>query len=126
MANYNKTVLIVDDSETDRDALRSILSEFKLIEAESGYAAQTVITERRFDLDAIFLDVSMPGLDGFGVLRNMEGKGIHNIAVFMVSSEATTENVKKAARFNVAGFIKKPFDRGDVLSRLKTNLGISG
>ncbi|RKI42942.1 response regulator [bacterium D16-51] len=126
MANYNKTVLIVDDSETDRKALKSMLEEFKLIEAESGYAAQTVITERRFDLDAIFLDVSMPGLDGFGVLKNMELKGIHNISVFMVSSEATTENVKKAAKFNVAGFIKKPLDREDVLSRLKTNLGISG
>ena len=36
MANYNKTVLIVDDSEADRMALKSMLGEFKLIEAESG------------------------------------------------------------------------------------------
>lgn len=125
MAKYKKTILIVDDSEVDRKALKEILEEFEVIEAESGYAAQTIITERRFDLDAIFMDITMPGMDGFSVLRHMQDKRIHNIFVFMATSEATTENVKKAAKYNIAGFIKKPLDREEVLNRLKTVLKIS-
>ena len=125
MAKYKKTILIVDDSEVDRKALKEILEEFEVIEAESGYVAQTIITERRFDLDAIFMDITMPGMDGFSVLRHMQDKRIHNIFVFMATSEATTENVKKAAKYNIAGFIKKPLDREVVLNRLKTVLKIS-
>lgn len=125
MAKYKKTILIVDDSEVDRKALKEILEEFEVIEAESGYAAQTIIMERRFDLDAIFMDITMPGMDGFSVLRHMQDKRIHNIFVFMATSEATTENVKKAAKYNIAGFIKKPLDREEVLNRLKTVLKIS-
>lgn len=125
MAKYKKTILIVDDSEVDRKALKEILEEFEVIEAESGYVAQTIITERRFDLDAIFMDITMPGMDGFSVLRHMQDKRIHNIFVFMATSEATTENVKKAAKYNIAGFIKKPLDREEVLNRLKTVLKIS-
>lgn len=126
MAKYRKTILIVDDSEVDRKALKEILEEFEVIEAESGYVAQTIITKRRFDLDAIFMDITMPGMDGFSLLRHMQDKMIHNISVFMVTSEATKENVKKAAKYNVAGFIKKPLDREEVLNRLKTTLKISG
>lgn len=125
MAKYKKTILVVDDSEVDRKALKEILEEFEVIEAESGYAAQTIITERRFDLDAIFMDITMPGMDGFSVLRHMQDKRIHNIFVFMATSEATTENVKKAAKYNIAGFIKKPLDREEVLNRLKAVLKIS-
>lgn len=125
MAKYKKTVLIVDDSETDRETLKNILEEFEVLEADSGLAAQMLIMERRFDLDAVFLDITMPRIDGFGVLRNIRNKGIHNISVFMVTSEATTENVKKAAHYNIAGFIKKPFDRQEIINRLKANLKIS-
>jgi len=125
MAKYKKTILIVDDAETDRKILKEILGEFEVIEAESGYAAQTLIMERRFDLDAIFLDVTMPGVNGFGVLRHMRDKRVRSIPVFMTTADATTENVTKAAQYNVTGFIRKPLDKGEVLSRLKAALNIS-
>ncbi len=125
MAKYKKTILIVDDEDADRKVLKEILDEFEVIEAESGYTAQTLIMERRFDLDAIFLDVAMPGVDGFGVLKHMQEKRVRSIPVFMATADATTENVTKAAQYNVASFIKKPLDKGEVLSRLKAALNIS-
>ena len=125
MAKYKKTILVVDDVETDRKILKDILKDFDVIEAESGYSAQSLIIERRFDLDAIFLDVSMRGVDGFGVLKHMQEKRLRSIPVFMATADATTENVTKAAQYNVASFIKKPLDREEVLCRLKVALNIS-
>ncbi len=123
MKDYKK-ILIVDDSEIDREILKGILEgEFLTAEASNGYAAFEMILKQGEYLDAIMLDVSMPVLDGFSVLQLMHSKNI-NIPVFMITAEATKENIEKAAMLNVSEFIRKPFDREDVLTRLKAKLGV--
>ena len=118
-----KKILIVDDSDIDREMLKSFLAEeFTIIEADSGYAGFEAILKQA-ELDAIILDVTMPVLDGFSVLQLMKDRNI-DIPVFMVTAEATKENIERAVQFNVAEFIKKPFDRDDVLTRLKSKLGV--
>lgn len=125
MAENDKTLLIVDDSEIDRAVLKNILwKEFNIIEADSGYSALEIILKRTDTLDAVLLDVSMPVLDGFGVLRIMKEKNIRNLPVFLVTAEATRDNVEKATQFNISEFIRKPFEREDVLKRLRLKLGI--
>lgn len=119
-----KKILIVDDSDIDREVLKSILYEdFDFLEAENGYTALELILKRTEHLDAILLDVSMPVLDGFSVLRLMQENHITNIPIFMITAEATPDNVEKAARFHVSEFIGKPFDREEILRRLKGKLG---
>ncbi|MCH5252969.1 MAG: response regulator [Lachnospiraceae bacterium] len=121
----NKTVLIVDDSEIDRVVLRNILGEdFEIEEAENGYSAMEEILRGRDSLDAILLDVSMPVLDGFGVLRLMKEKEISDIPVFLITAEATKDNVERAVHYNVTEFIRKPFDKDSVLDRVKLKLGV--
>lgn len=123
MAKENKKLLIVDDEEPDRETLKSILrSEFSILEADSGFSALKIISEKKNELDAILLDVSMPVMNGFGVLKNMKAKKIRNICVFLITSEATKENVEKAAEYHVSEFIKKPFERDEIINRLKTKL----
>ena len=124
MKSIRKTVLIVDDSDADRGVLKNILRNgFNVLEAPSGFAALNVISEKKKELDAIFLDISMPVLDGFTILESMKEKKITNICVFMITSEATKENVEKAAGFHIAGFIKKPYDADDIIERVKQALG---
>lgn len=121
-----KKLLIVDDSEIDRLVLQSILwDEFDVIEANNGYEALEIILGNAEHLDAILLDVSMPIIDGFGVLKLMKEKGINNIPVFLITAEATKDNVEKAAQYNISEFIGKPFERNVVLNRLKAKLGIA-
>lgn len=118
-----KKILIVDDSEPDRTVLKSMLHEdFKIMEADSGFSALQIMSERKSELDAVLLDISMPVLDGFGVLQNMKEKKIKGISIFMITSEATKDNVERAAEFGVSDFIKKPFERETILERLKTKL----
>lgn len=125
MSEYDKTLLIIDDSEIDREVLKNILcNEFNIIEADSGYSALEIILKNSEDIDAVLLDVLMPVLDGFGVLRIMKENNIKNLPVFLITAEATRDNVEKATQFNISEFIKKPFDREDILKRLRTKLGI--
>lgn len=120
-----KKILIVDDSEIDRGVLRGILErEFEVYEADNGYSALGMIVTRKRQLDAIFLDISMPILDGLSVLRIMWEIGVQNIPVFMITSEATKDNIEKAMQYHVEDFIKKPFSRDTILQRLRDRLGV--
>lgn len=126
MAKKDRLVLIVDDSEVDRQVLKNILDEdFEIAEAENGFAAIEYITTNKKRLDAIMMDVSMPHISGFDVLRLLRDNGITDIPVFLISAEATKENVIRAAQFGVSEFIIKPFDRDDILQRMKNILGVS-
>ncbi len=125
MAQEKKRVLIVDDTMVDRIILKSILeADFKIWEADSGNRAFEYITTGGEDLDAILLDLSMPHINGFDVLRFMQEKGMNDIPVFVVTAEPTKDNVEKAFQYKVCDFIGKPFDRDDILGRLRSRLGI--
>lgn len=125
MAQDKKRLLVVDDTEIDRIILKSVLCrEFDIQEANSGNAAFEYITTRGDQLDAILLDIAMPYIDGFDVLRFIEDKGLTHIPVFLVTAEPTRDNVARAAQYNIAGFIGKPFDREEILRRLRTRLGV--
>jgi len=125
MTTSLKRLLIVDDSEINRELLKNILiNDFDIIEADNGYSALEIIFKEKNFLDAILLDISMPILDGFNVLQLMKDNGITNIPVFMITAEATKPNVKKAVQFNVSDFIGKPFDSEEILRRLKTKFNM--
>lgn len=114
-----KEILIVDDSEIDRQILSNILwQDFHITEADSGYIGLEKMMDHSLHFDAVLLDVSMPILDGFSVMRIMQEKGIDSIPVILITAEATKENVLKAAGYNVTGFIRKPFDSKLILKRI--------
>lgn len=124
MANA-KRLLIVDDSEIDRNILRNILSRyFEISEAENGYAALELITnaKKNLKIDGVLLDISMPVLDGFNVLDILMGDNI-NIPIVLVTAEATAENVYRAAKYSVAGFISKPFEPQLILEKMGNIFG---
>lgn len=125
MSEELKKLLIVDDSEIDREILKSILGDnFDIIEAVNGYYALEIILKNPEQLDAILLDVSMPVLDGFSVLKLMSENHINHIPVFLITAEATKDNVERAAQYNVSEFIVKPFEREEIVRRLESKLGI--
>ena len=125
MSQDRKKLLIVDDTEIDRILLKSILcKEFEILEANSGNAAFEYITTKDGQIDGMLLDISMPNIDGFDVLKFMADKGLNNIPVFLVTAEPTKENVEKAIQYNISDFIGKPFDREDVLRRVRSRLGL--
>ena len=100
MAN-TKRLLIVDDSEIDRTILSNILSKcFEVLEAENGYAALELITKNKVKIDGVLLDISMPVLNGFDVLSVLCENHV-DIPIVLVTAEATADNVRRAAKFDV-------------------------
>lgn len=115
-----RRLLIIDDSEIDREVLKNILcNDFDIIEADNGYSGLETILEGSPHIDGVLLDISMPVLDGFNVLRLMNENNRQNFPVILITAEATKENVHKAIQYNVSEFISKPFDPNVILSRLR-------
>lgn len=123
MTSARKQLLLVDDSEIDREILRTILeNEFEVVEANNGYTAVKMIQSGILKFHALLLDLQMPILDGFAVLSILSQNHLNNIPVFIITSEPTKQNIEKAAQFGVSHFIMKPFDSDAVISRLKSVL----
>ncbi|MGN1349822.1 MAG: response regulator [Anaerovoracaceae bacterium] len=117
--NDRYTIVIVDDSEIDRMILTEILkSDFNVIEKENGYAALEFLLNKNNHFDCVLLDIKMPIIDGFEVLRLMAENRI-NVPVFLTTVEATKQNVEKASEYEVKGFIVKPYQPEVVLKKLK-------
>jgi two-component system LytT family response regulator len=103
------SVLVVDDEPLARERIRALLDddpEVKILgECASGRAAAKAIQDRRPDL--VFLDVQMPGLDGFGVVEQI-GAGQMPAIVFVTAFD---QYAIKAFEVHALDYLLKPFDR---------------
>ncbi len=116
-----KRLLLVDDSEIDRGILKNIIEkDFNIVEADNGYAALEIILSGRPKIDGVLLDIFMPVLDGFNVLRLMQENKVENLPVILVTANATKPNVEKALFYKITDFITKPFDAKGIAERLRT------
>lgn len=111
-ATHKYRILIVDDSEMNREILSSILGdEFDILEAADGKECISVIRKYGRDIALVLLDIVMPEMDGFEVLEFMnKHEWIDDIPVIMISSEDSAASVKKAYEMGVSDYINRPFD----------------
>ena len=118
--NY-KRLLIIDDSEIDRQILNQILSiDFFVEEAENGFKGLEIMLKKHKELDGVLLDLHMPVLDGFNVLEIMKEKGLLDIPIIIVTAESTEENLLKTLPYCIRDFICKPYDPVIIRNRLRT------
>ena len=117
---YKYRILVVDDSEMNREILSEILSEeYDIIEADSGDTCIDMLRKYETGISLVLLDIVMPGMDGFGVLNYMNRHHyLEDIPVIMISSEDSTETVRKAYEMGVSDYINRPFDAGVVHRRV--------
>ena len=117
-------VLIVDDSEMNRELLAEMLgSEYKITEAENGEECMAALKQRGTGISLILLDIVMPVADGFDVLDYMTSTHrIEDIPVIMISSENSEATVRKAYEFGVTDYISRPFDTRVVRQRVANTI----
>jgi excisionase family DNA binding protein len=114
------TVLVVDDDEGTRALVRANLEQegFDVIEAASATEGLVAIDEEAPDL--IFLDVMMPGMDGWEMLQRVQEKhGSTPVVMFSGKVDAAGEAVERGAK----AFVGKPFDPRQLVDRAKQILG---
>ena len=119
------SVLIVDDSKTMVAALGKMLREnnFTIFEALDGEAGLEVLRKNKPDL--IFLDIILPGISGFDVLRRIRRSTyVGKIPVIVMSgNEAATEEYY-VRRIGADDFMRKPCSRAEVFSRVERLLDL--
>ena len=105
-------VLIVDDSELNREMLGSMLgNEYEILEAENGAQAVEILREHISDLSLILLDVQMPQMDGLEVLIHMnQSHWIDSIPVVMISSETAPKFIERAYDLGATDYIARPYN----------------
>ena len=116
-------ILIVDDSEINRAMLKEILGEgYEYLEAENGLRVIEIL-RRRTDIALVLLDLIMPEMDGFDVLRVMQCYAWQEeIPVIVISAAEDNRSVERAYDMGVADYIRRPFERVMVLRRVKNAL----
>ena len=113
LPEYHKPlVLIVDDSEMNREILREMLKDdYDILEAASGEDGLEAIRQHGELISLVLLDIMMPGINGFEVLSQMSRDGIiDDIPVIMISSEDRQEAVLNAYELGASDYISRPFD----------------
>ena len=104
-------VLIVDDDEQLREFVRVNLEMDGYIVREAGSAEEGLAALEERPPDLVLLDVMMPQVDGFEMLRRMqEQHGLGSVPVIMFSGKVDEETAGRAEREGVQAFIGKPFD----------------
>lgn len=114
------TVLIVDDDLSVRESFTLVLEEFYHIEMiASGPSALERI--KQGDVDLVFLDVRMPGVDGLETLHKIKRLNPH-LPVIMVTAAADLDFSKEAIATGAAKYIMKPFEVSEILKTAKEML----
>lgn len=118
------TIMVVDDEEDVRYVVRQILenSGYKVIEARNGVECLEKINEKKPDL--VLLDIMMPGLDGWGVVGEMQrDSNLKSIPVTMFTVKPlTTETLRKKEIEGLVNYIVKPFSKEGLVKSISQTL----
>jgi len=117
-----KTIMIVDDTEMNIDILVEALNDdYELLIAINGLDAIELIEEQKPDL--ILLDILMPEMDGYEVLKKLKkNPDLEPIPVILLSAITNTDSKNKGFSLGAVDYVTKPFEIVEVKARVKTQL----
>lgn len=114
-----KRILIVEDTEDNRQILRDLLSHagFDLIEASDG--AEGIEMATRYHPDLILMDIQLPSVDGYEATRQIKADpALKAIPVIAVTSYALSDDMTKAMAVGCNGYVAKPFSPRALLAKI--------
>ena len=126
MSSEQQTILIVDDTPANIDVLGGILRGHYRIQAALSGPQALVLAQGPRRPDLILLDVMMPEMDGYEVLRRLKGDPVTAaVPVIFVTALADAEDEEKGLRLGAVDYLTKPItSAGIVLARIRTHLAL--
>ena len=120
------TILVVDDQELNRTILREMFEEkYKVIEAENGLDAINTVGKERRHIAVILLDIIMPVMDGFEVLKQLKKNGdLKRIPVVLITGDRSDEAESRGYDLGITDFITKPFNPNIVRTRVTNTINL--
>lgn len=119
-ASRGLRILVIDDSRTVVKILSRMLSQNEFEPIGAGDAEEGLQLARQSPPDLIFLDIILPGMNGFAALRRLRQHPVTaDIPIIMISGDEQSMAKMVLDRLGSDGFMKKPFGRADVFTRIE-------
>ncbi len=105
----SKKVLVIDDSEVLRKIIEFNLKRagFEVVQATNGQEGLEAIEREKPDL--VFLDIMMPKMDGFAVLKKLKERGLTDIPVIVITAKGGENDAAQATKLGAVAVMTKPF-----------------
>ena len=120
----SKKILVVEDTEDNRQILRDLLgmAGYDMIEAHDGAEGVSQATQHKPDL--ILMDIQMPVMDGYEATRRIKADPVlKTIPVIAVTSYALSGDEEKARTAGCDGYVAKPFSPRQMLAKVRETIG---
>ena len=116
-------ILIVDDSELNRELLASMEDEYEIYQVENGKKAIDILEKSREEFKLVLLDMNMPVMDGYEALSIMKRrKWLDRLPVIVISAEIGGESVRKAYELGASDYFVRPFNESIVSRRVRNTI----
>jgi len=120
-----RTLLIIEDSEDQRNLMGSILNSRYRVLMESS-AEEGLKTALRIKPELILLDLGLPEMDGYELCNRIRSiPDLESVPVIIVSGQQGTEAHSKAYRLGADNYLEKPFDKEELLAIIESKLKYS-
>ncbi|MDP1534609.1 MAG: ATP-binding protein, partial [Rubrivivax sp.] len=119
-----RRILVVDNEHVDRELLANILEPLGFQVAQASTGQQCLEDIPRFCPDVIFLDLAMPGLDGWETLRRIRTEGLTDAGIAIISANAFEKGAENDVGISGEDFITKPFRVDELLDWLGKRLNL--
>ena len=119
------TVLIVDDSKTDRTIMRKSLDKLgiNIIEATNGVEALNIIKSNKNDFDSILIDIEMPRMDGYTLASEIKRYSRYkNIPLIAVTSRTSKSDRLRGVEVGMTEYITKPYSPEYLMNTVSRNI----
>ena len=117
-------ILLVDDSAMNRMMLTEILGDsYHVLEAENGRECMEKLQAEAGNIALVLLDINMPVMDGFEVLKAMNANHtIEDTPVIMISSEDSDAAIRRSYELGASDYVNRPFDARIVYRRVTNTI----
>jgi len=114
-----KSILIVDDSETSGILLKSFLEENKIYEIKIVSSGKKALNLDKSNFSLIFLDLMMPDVSGFEVLKMLKkNENTKQIPVVIISADKNQASINMAKTLGAVDYLLKPIEESILLKQL--------
>ena len=111
-----KAIVVADDSMIIRNIIEKALNdEYVVLKASNGKEAIKHITDKKYNIEGMLLDLNMPESDGFIVLNYFKNNNLfRKYPIVIISGDDTKETIKKAFTYDIVDMLNKPFSSDNI------------
>ena len=124
MKETNRTILIIEDNALNREILSDVLSDmYNVICADNGKEGIDMLSSHTAAIDLVLLDIHMPIMDGYDVLKAMQGDpDMHEIPVIVTTGDDSDSDEQRCLQLGASDFVRKPYNPVIVKLRVESVL----